>query len=149
MFTPLELIEKLAALVPTPRAHLVRYSGILGPAAKWRSQIIPAAQSPQPVDSTAGEGADANESAEFPTARSADRVCKNGKRRRKNYSWSELIQRVFQADVVTCECGGKLRLISAIHPPAARKILDYLGLASKPPPLARAAPAKELLFNFE
>jgi len=45
--------------------------------------------------------------------------------------------------------GGTLRLISAIHPPVGRKNLDRLGLASKPPPLARPAPAKELLFNFE
>ncbi len=29
--SPLELIEKLAALVPLPRAHLVRYSGCLAP----------------------------------------------------------------------------------------------------------------------
>jgi hypothetical protein len=27
---PLELLEPLAALVPAPRTHLVRYSGILG-----------------------------------------------------------------------------------------------------------------------
>ncbi len=39
---PLELIEKLAALVPPPRFHVVRYDGVLAPAAKWRSQIIPA-----------------------------------------------------------------------------------------------------------
>ena len=29
------------ALVPAPRTHLVRYSGILAPAAKWRAQIVP------------------------------------------------------------------------------------------------------------
>ena len=33
---PLELLEKLSALVPAPRVHLVRYSGVLAPAAKWR-----------------------------------------------------------------------------------------------------------------
>ena len=40
---PLELLEKLSALVPAPRAHLVRYSGVLAPASKWRSWIVPAA----------------------------------------------------------------------------------------------------------
>src|SRR5437867_4722950 len=41
VFQPLEFIEKLCALVPTPRAHTVRYHGILGPAAKWRAFIVP------------------------------------------------------------------------------------------------------------
>jgi Putative transposase len=33
VFTPQELVEKLAALVPPPRFHLVRYHGVLGPCA--------------------------------------------------------------------------------------------------------------------
>jgi hypothetical protein len=31
LFTPSELVEKLAALIPPPRFHLVRYHGVLGP----------------------------------------------------------------------------------------------------------------------
>ena len=38
---PLELLEKLAALVPQPRAHLVRYGGCLAPHSKLRAAIIP------------------------------------------------------------------------------------------------------------
>jgi hypothetical protein len=34
--TPLEFIEKLVPLVPKPRVHLTRYSGVLAPVAKWR-----------------------------------------------------------------------------------------------------------------
>ncbi|PYR95909.1 MAG: hypothetical protein DMG16_29270, partial [Acidobacteria bacterium] len=41
IFEPLRFLEKLAALVPTPRAHLVRFHGLLGPAAKWRPSIVP------------------------------------------------------------------------------------------------------------
>src|SRR5947208_4821830 len=41
IFEPLQFLEKLCALVPTPRAHTVRYHGILGPAAKWRGLIVP------------------------------------------------------------------------------------------------------------
>jgi hypothetical protein len=145
----LELIEKLAALVPVPRAHLVRYSGFLGPAAKWRSQIIPEERPSKPAASQTGAGALSKKSAERNSSPSVDGVCESPKRKRKNYSWSELIQRIFQADVMACKCGGKLRLISAIQPPAARKILDHCGLPSKPPPLARAAPDTELAFNFE
>ena len=44
VFTPLEFLEKLSAIVPAPKTHLVRYSGILGPAAKWRPLILPQQQ---------------------------------------------------------------------------------------------------------
>jgi hypothetical protein len=41
LFEPLELMEKLAALVPIPRANLVRYHGVLAPASKWRAAVVP------------------------------------------------------------------------------------------------------------
>jgi hypothetical protein len=42
VFEPGELVEKLAALVPPPRFHLVRYHGVLGPCASQRGRVIPA-----------------------------------------------------------------------------------------------------------
>jgi hypothetical protein len=39
--SPLELLEKLAALVPLPRVHLVRYAGCLAPHSQLRGAIIP------------------------------------------------------------------------------------------------------------
>jgi hypothetical protein len=46
----------------------------------------------------------------------------------------------YPLDVLECEnCGGRLRIIAAIHPPnTTRKILDCLGLPSKAPPLTPA-----------
>ena len=41
LFSPQELMEKLAALVPPPRFHLVRYHGVLGPRARARRQVVP------------------------------------------------------------------------------------------------------------
>lgn len=41
VFTPHELMEKLVALIPRPRTHLVRYHGILGPAAEDRDKVVP------------------------------------------------------------------------------------------------------------
>ncbi len=43
LFEPLELVEKLAALVPPPRFNLVQYHGLLAPAAHWRPLVIPSA----------------------------------------------------------------------------------------------------------
>jgi hypothetical protein len=40
-FTPHELIERLVAIVPRPRAHLARYHGVLAPAFAARSEIVP------------------------------------------------------------------------------------------------------------
>ncbi len=41
LFTPHELIERIVAQVPRPRAHLTRYHGVLGPAFAARAQIVP------------------------------------------------------------------------------------------------------------
>jgi len=43
---PLEFMERLAALVPRPRLHLIRFHGVLAPNAKLRSKIVPAPASP-------------------------------------------------------------------------------------------------------
>ena len=44
-----ELLERLAPLVPPPRAHQVRYHGVLAPCASGRDRVVPAA-------AVAGEG---------------------------------------------------------------------------------------------
>jgi len=41
VFTPHELIERLVALVPRPRAHLTRYFGVFAPAFAARAGIVP------------------------------------------------------------------------------------------------------------
>ncbi|HVJ93401.1 MAG TPA: transposase [Labilithrix sp.] len=41
VMTPLELLARLAALVPPPRYPLVRYHGVLAPHAAWRREIAP------------------------------------------------------------------------------------------------------------
>jgi hypothetical protein len=41
LLDPLELLERLAALVPPPRRPLVAYHGLLAPRARWRSAIVP------------------------------------------------------------------------------------------------------------
>ena len=35
------LMERLCALVPRPRRHLVTYHGVLAPAARLRSRVVP------------------------------------------------------------------------------------------------------------
>jgi len=40
-----ELLDRLVPLIPPPRAHLVRYHGILAPCASWRDRIVPGRKS--------------------------------------------------------------------------------------------------------
>ena len=51
VFTPMELMEKLAALVPAPRVNLVRYHGVLAPRSAWRDSVVPAVREPVAVSS--------------------------------------------------------------------------------------------------
>jgi len=51
ILTPVELLARLAALIPPPRHPFLRYHGVLAPASKWRKEIVP-----RPVE-TAGAGA--------------------------------------------------------------------------------------------
>ena len=140
---PLELLEKLSALVPAPKAHLVRYSGILAPAAKWRPLVVPASaiDSAIPHD-TAGVPAAVTSPPDPHAAFAAASVGASSEplahRHGRNYTRSELMKRVFEIDVLEYpRCLGRMRILAAIHPPdATRRILDCLGLPSRAPPVA-------------
>ena len=41
VLSPLEFMQRLAALVPRPRLHLIRFHGVLAPNAKLRAQVVP------------------------------------------------------------------------------------------------------------
>ncbi|WP_437657820.1 transposase [Sorangium sp. So ce1182] len=41
VMTPVELLARLAALVPPPRVPLVIYHGVLAPHSKWRTAVVP------------------------------------------------------------------------------------------------------------
>ena len=123
MFTPHELIEKLIPLIPRPRCHLVRYHGILGPAAKDRHKVVPTPPAPDAAGADkAGEG----ESREIDLSKLA---------RVSRLPWALLLKRVFMTDALTCpKCQGRMKILAAItEPEAIRKILDHLGIPSEAP----------------
>jgi hypothetical protein len=131
VFTPHELIEKLIPLIPRPRCHLVRYHGILGPAAKDRAKVVPTPPAPPTPDAA---GADkALESREIDIAKVA---------KVSRLPWAILLKRVFMTDALTCpKCHGRMKILAAITKPGAiRKILDHLGIASEAPRRTAARP---------
>ena len=121
LLSPLELIEKLCALVPLPRMHLVRYWGVLAPNSRLRKGVIPG--------KTRAELKEREEEQE-----------ESDKEKKSNSKWSKLLARVFQIDVSKCpKCKGEMKIIASImNREVVEKILTCLGLSPQPPPIARA-----------
>ena len=124
LLSPMELLEKLAVLVPPPRLHLLRYHGVLAPRARDRHRIVPT----QPP-------------AESPAANRASSAGPCGHR----LGWAALLVRVFAPDLSVCPaCGGRLRIIAALTDPASiRRYLVGVGLPPKAPPRAPPQPRFE------
>jgi hypothetical protein len=74
--SPLELLEKLAALVPLPHVHLVRYGGCLAPHSHLRGAILPTPRQ---------QGVDEETDTRAPC-----------------WSWARLLHRVFALDMAHC-----------------------------------------------
>jgi hypothetical protein len=129
-----DLIDRLAPLIPPPRAHQVRYHGILAPGASLRERVVPTAPTApsrsathSPVETHPGQPGEA--CAAQPT------------NRRARMHWAALLQRVFAVDALRCpRCGSTLRVLAAIEDAAiARAILECLELPARAPPLAPAS----------
>ncbi len=136
IYEPMELMERLAALVPPPRFNIVRYYRLLAPASSLRRYIVPQVKS-------GIEPAHPGCLAKAETSTTEESGTKSERSKRpKNYSWAQLLKRVFEVDVLICpRCGSKMKVLCAIHPPDAKqKILTCLGLPSRAPPIAPAKP---------
>jgi hypothetical protein len=116
---PLECMQRLAALVPRPRLHLILLvssslrcakcpaprcanHGALAPNAKLRALVVP-----QVVPQEPEAPAQAARSAE------CDANCAHHRPVRPN--WAKLLKRLFDLDLEHCpNCGGELKIIAAI-----------------------------------
>jgi len=85
-------VERLAALVPPPRAHLTRCHGVFAPRSRWRGHVVPKKRAAE---------------AEGKPVRGPGFM-----------SWMQRPKRVFAIDIETCRgCGGRLCLIACIEEP--------------------------------
>jgi len=139
-----ELLERLAALVPRPGSHRVRYHGILASRARHRRLVVPR---PSLADD------DISSEDDTPETETDATVSPSPARRFRRMLWAELLVRVFgpTSDPLSCEkCGGRMRVLSSIHKAdVIEKILACLGLPSVPPQArpARGPPDTEM-FEF-
>ncbi len=120
---PLSLLCRLAASVPPPRLHTVRYAGVLAPASKLRPRIVP-----KPPATTAHDV----EPGALPLPPKP-----GGSRYRP---WAELLKRCFTIDVLQCaSCGGRMKIVALLTDlQQVRRFLRSIGEPTEPPPWERA-----------
>ncbi len=155
-FEPSELLERLAAMIPRPRANQLIYHGAYAPrgvvheracASVTSSQAEQGGRQPSP-EGTRGTAPDPESpdelvdagSAETAVSRSAGGTAARpppeteGYVRPRHHAWADLLKRTFAVDVLDCpECGGRLRLLATItQREVIERILVHLGLPSEP-----------------
>lgn len=122
LFDPIELVEKVVALIPPPRANLLRYHGLLAPNAKLRSKIVPKQSKKIELAPYAGKA-----------------------------KWAELLRRSFAIEILKCShCGSKIKVLATIQDKqVAKQILDSIGINSEAPVKAspRAPPQEEMDYS--
>ena len=124
--TSVELIDRLAALIPPPRVHRHRYHGVLAPNAPLRAAVTalapaPAATLAQPAvaEPVGGEG----------HYRSPAR-----------YLWAMLIARIYELFPLVCRhCGAEMRIVAFVTETASvTRILEHIGEPTQAPVLSPA-----------
>jgi hypothetical protein len=121
-FTALELVERLAALVPPPAANQVVYGGVLAPRHRWHRLVRPA---PRRV-------------AVPPVA--TVRLTRRPRGSSRHVGWAELLWSTFGVFGAACPtCGAVMRLRAVVWPPATLDVLASLRRSARGPPPGNAA----------
>ena len=114
LFTPMEFIEKLSAIIPPPKSHLVKWSGVFAPNSPHRKNIT--------LKPDIKKGFDFNDK---------DLDAKAI----KNYSWSKMLAKVFKIDVTKCQrCNGDMAVMAAlIDRSEVARYLTHVGIEHEAP----------------
>jgi hypothetical protein len=125
----LEFVEKLAAIIPPPRANQTLYAGVLAGNAAWRAEVVPKVATSTPAERDAR--------AALKLVKAEDRRAR-GERAEQRRCWAELLRRVFAYDgwaCPHCQKPMKLRTI-VIREPSTTQVLSGLLRATGPPAAA-------------
>jgi hypothetical protein len=134
ILSPMELLQRLARLVPPPRVHRHRYHGVLAPNARLRAQVIALREGVSVDDPPVADGE--IQSSKTPDATEAAPSSGRSARIR----WAQLLARIYEVLPLLCpSCGGQMRILAFLtDPPVVRSILVHLDLPHRPPPVAPA-----------
>ncbi len=138
---PVDFLRRLAALIPPPRFHTIRYHGLFAPNAKLRKLACALAPG-HVVDVTIEDNPAASKTvADKPDADAPPR-------RRTRMLWAQLLRRVFALDVFRCPCGADRKMIGILSraqsPDALDNFLRAIGEPTVPPPRAKARPPPQV-----
>ncbi|HET9239414.1 MAG TPA: transposase [Oligoflexus sp.] len=129
LLSPLEFIEKLAAIIPPPYRHQVNYYGCLSSHSKLRPLIVPR----QEIDAGPAEK---KRSPDVPLEElPGDHLEEEAKKPSRYIPWAELLKRTFGIDLTVCpHCGGHVQVIAAIiRKEAIQEVLVHMNLPTGPP----------------
>lgn len=130
LLDPLDLIARLAALVPPPRFHLLRYHGVLASHAAARAEVVPGRAPATPLSQLPLLSPDDEPPLAPPT----------------RHPWAWLLKRVFDVEVTTCPlegCGGRMKIVEiATRPDDIARILSGEPTRARAPPTRRAPPGQ-------
>ena len=123
-FTPEELVERLVALVPPPRANQVVYRGVLAAHAAMRREVVPKGDEPDrpPAPPT---GIELGPLSKKPKASIGH----------TQMTWAQILWRVFEVSGWHCSvCGEKMHLRHVMEGgPTTKSVLAGLMKAAAPP----------------
>ncbi len=128
VFSPMELLKRLAELIPPPWMNLVRYHGVLAPNAKLREKVILQAGPSAVVQARLEEAAE-KMGLEKPED-SQDLHKKKASR-----CWAMLMARIFEVFPLCCtRCSSPMRIASFImDPESIHRFLTHLNLPTEAP----------------
>lgn len=139
---PLELLDKLAKLIPPPRVHQVRYFGVLAPNNHMRKRVIESAGPSGALQMRLEQAAE-----KMGLATASEPMPK----KKASKAWALLIARIYEALPLLClRCNAPMKIISFItEPTTIHKILDHVGEPSTAPEAApaRAPPQAEFAYD--
>ena len=134
VMSPLEFMQRLAALVPRPRLHLIRFGArvtslreVSGPPLREHGVLAPSFTTSAKLRALV-----VRQEPEAPAQVAPPAECEAhcAHHRPVRLSWARLLKRVFEIDLAHCpSCGGELKIIAAIlDQPVIENILMHLGL---------------------
>ena len=158
LLDPLDFLRRLAALVPAPYAHMIRYHGVFANRSRDRG-LLPAppmlAEREEASGETRAEPASGLDAAggrvEVPdsgdlTDALVDRANQpRGPIRRPRLAWAQLLRRVLHVDALQCpRCSAAMVVLAFLSDPSVvGSILRHLHLPTVPPPVSPARSSSE------
>lgn len=168
VMTPLELLARLAALVPPPRHPLVRFHGAFAPRSSWRRDVVP-----KPCEPPTKEPAHTHAPKPPPQSPPPAPAPPTTRRRQSpaalvartellapnvlavhhwnrlqsgalvttspRVDWAKLMRRTFDVDVLECpQCAGKLRIVAVVEDEAVAAAILDELGIARAPPVPRA-----------